>query len=60
MVRHILIRIAKSYPQALHFQLRTTKEDFAVIQRQTMAVMGDKPDTNDRNGRRQPWNIYKS
>lgn len=55
MVRHILIRIAKSYPQALHFQLRTTKEDFAVIQRQTMAVMGDKPDTNDRNGRRQPW-----
>ncbi|ODQ81952.1 hypothetical protein BABINDRAFT_160169 [Babjeviella inositovora NRRL Y-12698] len=37
LVRLILIRIAKSYPQALHFQLRTTKEDFAVIQRQAAA-----------------------
>ncbi|ODQ63382.1 hypothetical protein NADFUDRAFT_28952 [Nadsonia fulvescens var. elongata DSM 6958] len=34
MARHILIKIAKSYPQALHFHLRTTKEDYAVIQRQ--------------------------
>lgn len=34
LVRQILIRIAKSYPQALHFQLRTTKEDFAAKQRQ--------------------------
>ncbi|QPG74496.1 hypothetical protein FOA43_001826 [Brettanomyces nanus] len=32
--RHVLIRIAKSYPQALHFQLRTTKEDYAILQRQ--------------------------
>lgn len=38
LVRHVLIRIAKTYPQALHFQLRTTKEDFAVIQRQAIAV----------------------
>lgn len=57
MVRQILIRIAKSYPQALHFQLRTTKEDFAVIQRQTMAVMGDKIDNQNSSsdGPRQPW-----
>ncbi|CDH15648.1 probable Transcription-associated protein 1 [Zygosaccharomyces bailii ISA1307] len=57
MVRQILIRIAKSYPQALHFQLRTTKEDFAVIQRQTMAVMGDRVENhnNSNNGPRQPW-----
>lgn len=60
MVRQILIRIAKSYPQALHFQLRTTKEDFAVIQRQTMAVMGEKGDSQPQNGTpssgpRQPW-----
>lgn len=34
LVKQILIRIAKSYPQALHFQLRTTKEDFAAKQRQ--------------------------
>ena len=31
--RNILIKIAKSYPQALHFQLRTTKEDFATMKR---------------------------
>lgn len=36
LARHVLIKIAKSYPQALHFHLRTTKEDFAVIQRQAM------------------------
>ncbi|CDK24856.1 unnamed protein product [Kuraishia capsulata CBS 1993] len=35
LVRQVLIRIAKMYPQALNFQLRTTKEDFAVLQRQT-------------------------
>lgn len=34
LVRQVLIRIAKSYPQALHFQLRTTKEDIAARQRQ--------------------------
>lgn len=60
MVRQILIRIAKSYPQALHFQLRTTKEDFAVIQRQTQAVMGDKADSTNQpsvedSDSRQPW-----
>ncbi|SCU93131.1 LADA_0G01508g1_1 [Lachancea dasiensis] len=60
MVRQILIRIAKSYPQALHFQLRTTKEDFAVIQRQTLAATGGSRPANAKaatpsNGTRQPW-----
>ncbi|ONH65284.1 Transcription-associated protein 1 [Cyberlindnera fabianii] len=34
LVRQILIRIAKTYPQALHFQLRTTHEDFTLIKKQ--------------------------
>lgn len=58
MVRQILIRIAKTYPQALHFQLRTTREDFAVIQRRTMAVLADKGNslpTSHSEGTRQPW-----
>ncbi|CCK69614.1 histone acetyltransferase TRA1 KNAG_0C05130 [Huiozyma naganishii CBS 8797] len=58
MVRQILIRIAKSYPQALHFQLRTTREDFAVIQRRTMAVLADKKEStaaSQPEGLRQPW-----
>ncbi|SCW01236.1 LAFE_0D08130g1_1 [Lachancea fermentati] len=61
MVRQILIRIAKSYPQALHFQLRTTKEDFSVIQRQTMAAVANSRSSssaksqNTSNGTRQPW-----
>lgn len=42
LVRQILIRIAKSYPQALHFQLRTTKEDFAAKQRQFMEMSRNK------------------
>ncbi|KAK9477125.1 hypothetical protein V1514DRAFT_353659 [Lipomyces japonicus] len=36
LVRKILIRIAKSYPQSLHFSLRTTKEDYSVLQRQAL------------------------
>lgn len=42
LVRQILIRIAKSYPQALHFQLRTTKEDFAAKQRQSIELSRHK------------------
>lgn len=42
LVRQILIRIAKSYPQALHFQLRTTKEDFAAKQRQFIELSRQK------------------
>lgn len=42
LVRQILIRIAKSYPQALHFQLRTTKEDFAAKQRQFLEIARQK------------------
>ncbi|KAG7751109.1 hypothetical protein KL911_003556 [Ogataea haglerorum] len=50
LARHVLIRIAKSYPQALHFQLRTTKEDFAVLQRQ----MTQRPDSNGDNAPTSP------
>ncbi|KAK6458258.1 uncharacterized protein RJT20DRAFT_126237 [Scheffersomyces xylosifermentans] len=38
LARQVLVRIAKSYPQALHFQLRTTKEDFAAQQRQAVEL----------------------
>lgn len=36
--RIVLIRIAKAYPQALHFQLRTSKEDYSVLQRQQLTT----------------------
>ncbi|KAH6689603.1 transcription-associated protein [Plectosphaerella plurivora] len=32
-VHQILVKIAKSYPQALYFQLRTNREDMAVIKK---------------------------
>ncbi|KAI5963026.1 TRA1 [Candida pseudojiufengensis] len=38
LAKQILVRIAKSYPQALHFQLRTTREDFAAQQRQAIEM----------------------
>ncbi|EGW30360.1 uncharacterized protein SPAPADRAFT_143045 [Spathaspora passalidarum NRRL Y-27907] len=38
LAKSILVRIAKNYPQALHFQLRTTKEDFAAQQRQAIEI----------------------
>lgn len=47
--RKILIKIAKSYPQALHFQLRTSKEDFAVLQRQQLASSGSGTVTSNNN-----------
>ncbi|QSL64955.1 hypothetical protein MERGE_002259 [Pneumocystis wakefieldiae] len=36
--RQILVRIAKTYPQALYFQLRTTKEDYTIIKKQALAA----------------------
>ncbi len=42
LVRHILIRIAKTFPQSLQFQLRTTKEDFAVLQKQAIQAARNK------------------
>ncbi|KAI5780891.1 hypothetical protein EDC01DRAFT_259729 [Geopyxis carbonaria] len=35
LARAILIKIAKNYPQALYFLLRTSREDFQVIKKQT-------------------------
>jgi transformation/transcription domain-associated protein len=37
LARHVLIKIAKSYPQALHFHLRTSREDYAVSHKQQAA-----------------------
>ncbi|KAK3822766.1 MAG: hypothetical protein J3Q66DRAFT_279230 [Benniella sp.] len=31
--RHILLKIAKTYPQALHFSLRTLKEEYATMRK---------------------------
>lgn len=47
LVRQILIRIAKSFPQALHFQLRTTKEDYAAKQRQ-FSELAKKEEEKDK------------
>ena len=38
--RKVLIKIAKEYPQSLHFQLRTAREDASVLQRQQLAESG--------------------
>lgn len=56
--RAILIRIAKSYPQALHFHLRTAKEDLA--KRQT-AMQSEQSETgadgsSNRNAQAQNGN----
>ncbi|ODV71827.1 histone acetyltransferase TRA1 CYBJADRAFT_142845 [Cyberlindnera jadinii NRRL Y-1542] len=56
LVRQVLIRIAKTYPQALHFQLRTTKEDFAVIQRQAIAVANRQGSVNSNSQSSQSGN----
>lgn len=44
---NILIHIAKAYPQALVFHLRTAKEDFQLLQRQQMLAQNQ---ANGRNG----------
>ncbi|CAO3644378.1 unnamed protein product [Mucor hiemalis] len=49
--RTVLIRIAKQYPQALHFQLRTAKEDMmkrgnAAASQSVVADNGDKTSNN--------------
>ncbi|KAJ3116271.1 hypothetical protein HDU96_010045 [Phlyctochytrium bullatum] len=36
--RNILMKLAKNFPQALHFQLRTAKEDYMAIKKQAMAA----------------------
>lgn len=45
----ILISIARTYPQALHFHLRTAKEDFNLIQRQAMLAQNARS-ANGRGG----------
>lgn len=48
----ILIKISRAYPQALHFHLRTAKEDFHFIQRQ--ALLAQNARANGRNGAANP------
>lgn len=36
--RSLLVRIAKFFPQALHFHLRTTRDEYSVIKRQALAA----------------------
>ncbi|KAI8907173.1 hypothetical protein EDD86DRAFT_232632 [Gorgonomyces haynaldii] len=65
----ILLRIAKTHPQALHFQLRTAKEDLNVLKRQHNASLSKQSEANstenseqikqekeeDQQLRRKPW-----
>ncbi|TPX51638.1 hypothetical protein SeMB42_g00090 [Synchytrium endobioticum] len=41
--RMILIKLARTFPQALHFHLRTTKEDYIILRRQAQAQPPQKP-----------------
>lgn len=58
--RGILIKVAKSYPQALHFHLRTTREDFALLHRQAMSAqnasrgMGARPQASGESATGSP------
>lgn len=46
----ILISIAKAYPQALVFHLRTAKEDFQLLHRQAVAAQSQTNGRNSGNG----------
>ncbi|KAJ3074848.1 hypothetical protein HDU98_010028 [Podochytrium sp. JEL0797] len=58
--RTILMKIAKSYPQALHFQLRTTKEDFTVIKKQGLAMAAAAAKANEAKDAAAPANAGPS
>ncbi|TIC01039.1 hypothetical protein E3Q17_01964 [Wallemia mellicola] len=45
--RLILIQIAKKYPQALFFHLRTTREEYTVLRRQAQAVAAAKAERGE-------------
>ncbi|EPY52670.1 PIKK/TRRAP protein kinase Tra1 [Schizosaccharomyces cryophilus OY26] len=44
--RAILIAIARTYPQALHFQLRTAYEDYTLLNKQQMAAIAKTSTSN--------------
>ncbi|TIB16619.1 hypothetical protein E3P89_00202 [Wallemia ichthyophaga] len=46
--RLILIQIAKKYPQALFFHLRTTREEYTVLRRQAQAVAVAKAERGEQ------------
>ncbi|CCJ31022.1 unnamed protein product [Pneumocystis jirovecii] len=58
-VRKILVRIAKTYPQALYFQLRTTKEDYTIIKKQAFAAAQSASKNNSISSHNQVVNSMK-
>ncbi|KAG4306572.1 hypothetical protein PORY_000560 [Pneumocystis oryctolagi] len=58
-VRQILVRIAKTYPQALYFQLRTTKEDYTIIKKQAFAAAQSASKNNPISPHNQSSNSMK-
>jgi transformation/transcription domain-associated protein len=48
--RAVLIKIAKSYPQALHFQIRTAKEDFASMKKKFSNGSQQNSQSNEGSG----------
>ncbi|KAH6600577.1 hypothetical protein BASA50_002141 [Batrachochytrium salamandrivorans] len=47
--RQILLKIAKAFPQSLHFQLRTAKEDFISAKRPTVQSPAPPPPQTPKN-----------
>ena len=47
--RLILIQIAKKYPQALFFHLRTTREEYSVLKRQAQFIAASKNEKKDND-----------
>ncbi|KAJ3211873.1 hypothetical protein HDU67_004198 [Dinochytrium kinnereticum] len=48
--RAILMKLAKSFPQALHFQLRTAKEDYMAIKKQALTTKPETPEAQANGG----------
>ncbi|EPQ59490.1 hypothetical protein GLOTRDRAFT_136350 [Gloeophyllum trabeum ATCC 11539] len=48
--RYLLLNLAKLYPQALFFPLRTTKEDMAIVKRQAAAAAAARASSGSSHG----------
>lgn len=63
IVRQILMKLAKNFPQSLHFQLRSTKEELMAMKKQHGIRTASQPDTPEAepmqqdgiNVKRHPW-----
>lgn len=49
LAKQVLVRIAKTFPQSLHFQLRTTKEEFSTQKRQLAELQKQKVSKGPNN-----------